>query len=502
MKINLAWRRIITTVLLLAMAGFAIFFSVTIFGVSSLRLDEAQSLFQTNRDIPGMLYLVGQDVHVPFYHILLHFWLLFLGQDIFTARMLSLVFFVGTIFMTYIVAKYAFHRRSIGLFAALLVTLSPFMNWYGSEARMYTMLAFFTTLHAYIFLQLMRNPAVWKWALWVVVAIIGLHTHYFFVFVLLAEFIACIALRKKFVSVHPIRSIIITGAIAGASLLPWILYVYNLGFASNTQPALSEPSAGDLFNTYAQFIFGFQPAAVNTIIVSLWPVVVLLAFFALQRTRKNIPPAAIYFVLLATVPIVAAFIISVTIRPFYLSRYLIVSLPALCIFIAWLISRYRKSVALAVSGILIVVMGGLFVLQIINPNTPVKEDYREAVAYLNENTKGTDVVVLSAPFTIYPVEYYYEGSAKLTTQPIWDRFSSGSVPAYSEGTVDDETEQNTNDYQYAWLMLSYDQGYNDDLKEYYDTHFEKVAERKFSPKLTVYRYKLQYNEPLKISENE
>jgi uncharacterized membrane protein len=482
------------------MVGFAIFFSLTVFGVSSLRLDEAQSLFQTNRDIPGMLYLVGQDVHVPLYHLVLHIWQLIFGQDIFTARLVSLIFFIGTILMTYVLATYAFGRRGVGLFAALLVTLSPFMNWYGSEARMYTMLAFMTTLHAYLFLKLMRVGGAKYWIFWTLIAIVGLYTHYFFAFVLLAEFVALFLLRKQFAGKHPIRSIIISGAIAGAAVLPWFIYMLNLGFASNTQPALTQPSTGDLFDTYAQFIFGFQTPAVNTIIVSLWPIAVLLGFFALQRSTRKVPSEVTLFVVLATLPVLLAFLISVTIRPFYLSRYLIVALPALLIFIAWLLTRYRRNVAIWIGTILVAAMSFLFVIQVLNPNTPVKEDYRQAVAYLSENARATDVVVLSAPFTIYPVEYYYKGSAKLTTQPVWDRFSSGSVPGFDESKLEEETNTITANYQKAWLVLSYDQGYNEDLKRYYDSHFEKEGERRFSPGLVVHQYKIRYDEPLRITD--
>lgn len=492
------WRSIVTYSALLLMVGFAVFFSLNIFGASSLRLDEAQSLFQTNRDVSGMLYLIAQDVHVPFYHILLHYWQLIFGQDILVARMMSLVFFVGTILMTFVLARYAFGRKSVGLFAALLVTISPFMNWYGSEARMYTMLAFMATLHAYLFLKIMRVGGSKYWILWTLAAIVGLYTHYFFAFVLLSELIALFVLRKQFVGNKPLRSIIIAGAIAGASLIPWIWYVFSLGFASNTQPALTQPTSGDLFDTYAQFIFGFQTPAVNTIIISLWPIAVLLGFFALQRSNKKIPAATTLFVILATVPVLAAFLVSVTIRPFYLSRYLIVALPPLLIFIAWLLTRYQRKVAVVIGSLLVAVIGFLFVVQVLNPNTPVKEDYREAVSYLSENASASDVVVLSAPFTVYPVEYYYKGQAKLVTQPIWDRFSSGSVPGYDKSKVEEETETNVGSYQNAWLMLSYDQGYNEDLKQYYDGHFQKVSERRFSPGLAVYQYKIRYDQPLTL----
>lgn len=493
-------RQVLTYGALLVMIGFAVFFSLTVFSASSLRLDEAQSLFQTNRDLGGMFHLIAQDVHVPFYHTLLHFTVLFFGSDIFVARMLSLIFFVGTIIMTYVLATYAFGRRSIGLFAALLVTISPFMNWYGSEARMYTLLAFMTVLHLFFFLRVMRKGGVGAWIAWTVSAVIGLYSHYFFIFVLVSEFIALLMMRRYFVDKKAIKHFIIAGVAAAVSLLPWLLYVYSLGFASNTQPALGQPSAGDLFDTYAQFIFGFQVSAINTLIISLWPVAVLLAFFALQKSKKKIPPEVTLFVLVATIPILSAFLISVTIRPFYLSRYLIVALPALFIFLAWFLSRYQRKFAVTIGAGLVIIIGVLFALQVSSPNTPVKEDYREAVEYLDAKAEATDVIVLAAPFTIYPVEYYYKGSAKLTTQPIWDRFSSGSVPGYEESEVAEETKLNVDAYQKAWLMLSYDQGYNSKLKKYYDDHYEKLSEKQFSPGLKIYEYRTRYDEPLVISE--
>jgi hypothetical protein len=374
------------------------------------------------------------------------------------------------------------------------------MNWYGSEARMYTMLAFMTVLHTYFFVRILKRQGASRWIFWTLTAILGLYTHYFFIFVLLSEFVSVILLRKKLHGEHAIRNIIICGAIAGASLLPWLIYVYGLGFASNTQPALAEPSAGDLFDAYAQFVFGFQVSTVNTLIISLWPIAVLLAFFALQHSKKEIPLAMTPFVILATLPVLLAFLISITIKPFFLSRYLIVALPTLFIFIAWLLTRYRRWIARTVGIVLVLLIGVLFTIQAVSPNTPVKENYEQAVEYIDANAGASDVVVLSAPFTIYPVEYYYKGAAKLTTQPIWDRFNSGAVPGYDPSKVAEETKENVGSYQHAFLMLSYDQGYNLKLKDYYDAHYQRIASHDFSPNLSVYEYKIRYDQPINVSQ--
>jgi len=470
--------------------------SLFVFTRTSLRLDEAQSLFQVSRDVAGTLFAVAQDVHVPGYHLLLQAWTFVFGNDIFAARMMSLVFLLATIPLVYALGRMVFSHK-VGLFAALLVTISPFMEWYGSEARMYSMLAFMTVLHYYFFIKVYDEGRARQWFGYILVAILGLYTHYFFGFVLLTEVLFYLLYRRSFPK-GSFKKFILAAVVALAAIAPWLWYVRSLGTASNTQPALTSPSSGDVFNTYAQFLFGFQVDVLNTIIVSLWPVVVLLAFFALQKNHK-ITQQAVFFALAAVIPVVAAFLISVTIRPFYLSRYLIVSLPPLLILLAWIFSIYPKKVRRVLQVALVVLTLGLLAVQVLNPQTPVKEDYSEAVGYLNQTVTAQDVVVVAAPFTIYPTEYYYDAPAKLTTQPIWNRFDGGAVPGYDEETVKAETDQNVLPYQYAYLMLSYDQGYNEKLQKYYDSRFERVMMKDFSDGLAIYKYKIRYDPPVTIT---
>jgi mannosyltransferase len=490
-------KRVFVGIALALMMSFALYFSLTFFAHSSLRLDEAQSLFQTNRDIGGMLYVIAQDVHVPLYHTLLHYWQVFFGNDIFTARMMSLVFFLATIPAVYFLGSYVFKRR-VGLFAALLVTISPFMNWYGSEARMYSMLAFFTVTHYLAFMKLYREGKPIHWVWFTLIAILGMYTHYFFAFVLLAEAVFFLFTRKEFAVKKPLRKFVIAAVLVVGSVVPWLYYVYSLGSASGTKPNLAEPTSIDLFNTYAQFIFGFQVDSLNTVIISLWPILVLLAFYWLQKNQK-IDKRVLFFLAAAVVPVIAAIIISVTIRPFYQSRYLIVALPPLLIFISWAISTYPKKIAQTLRIGLVVAVLALFAVQITNRDTPVKENYQEAVEYLEQRASVRDVIVLSAPFTVYPVEYYYDGPAKVTTQPIWNRFgSNSSMPSFNESKLAEEVKANTDSAQTAWLMLSYDQGSNEKIKKYYDAHYTRTSKKEFSKGLWVYSYTVGYKKPITV----
>lgn len=489
-------RRLFVLLALIGMMAFGAGLGWYVFSRTSLRLDEAQSLFQTSRDIPGLLRLIAQDVHVPFYHVLLHLWLKVFGSDIVTARLFSLMFFVLTIPLVYMLGRYAFNRR-VGLYAALLLTITPFMNWYASETRMYAMLVFITVLHQLFFIKIFREGKPAHWWGYTLTAVAGVYTHYFFAFVLLTEALFFLIYRKHFPA-KTLRKLFASAVLVGASIAPWLYYVYNLGVASNTRPSLETPSSGDLFNTYAQFIFGFQIDYLNTVIVSLWPVIVLLAFFSLQKNRETQPPV-IYFVMAAVLPVAMAFLISITLQPFYLSRYLIVSIPALFIFLSWTLSGYQRKLQLSLKLLLVAAVAVTLVIQTVSPNTPVKENYAEAVSYLNQKASPQDIIIASAPFTIYPIEYYYEGRARIATQPRWDRFQEGAIPAFDAAKLPQETKELTRSYQRVWLILSYDQGYNNAILKHYDANYARIDTQTFSPNLSVYAYKLRYDDPVKVT---
>src|SRR5438552_3532277 len=77
----------------------------------SIRLDESQSLWAATRSVPGLLRFISQDVHVPLYLVLLHFWVQIFGTSIIAARTLSLLFFALTIPFLYILGREAANRR-------------------------------------------------------------------------------------------------------------------------------------------------------------------------------------------------------------------------------------------------------------------------------------------------------------------------------------------------------------------------------------------------------
>lgn len=463
--------------------------SIVFFSGQSLRLDEAQSLWQTSRTATDILTLVAQDVHVPLYHELLHFWRLFTVDSVAFARLLSLIFYLASIPILYRLGNMVYGQRA-GFFAATLFAISPFMNWYGNEIRMYTLFTMLVILNQYFFIKIMRNEGSNTWIGYITTALLGVFSHYFFFLNLFSQLLFFFWRRKLFPPGSFAR-FAFTAAVVVMSFLPWAVYVWYQGQVGFAEPVLPIPDTINLFSTLAQFLFGFQTDHLNTFFLSLWPITLIFLFLTLRHNLR-VAPETEYFLLMVVSSICLAFFVSF-ITPVFVSRYLIFTVPALYLLLASLFNNYPPQLATILRTGMVVLMVIMLAVEIINPTTPVKEDYRAAASYFTSHATPQDMILLSAPFTVYPVEYYYRGATPVKTLPQWDQYAHGPMPVFREETLPDEVTALTAPHQNVYLLLSYDQGYEKKIKDYFDSHFEKIGTRQFSDKLNLYVYRIRYD---------
>jgi uncharacterized membrane protein len=479
---NLDW----ITILFFTLISIAI--SIPLIHLNSIRLDEAQSIWQVSHSILEILDIVGRDVHVPLYHIILHFWQGIFNNSIISARYLSLLISIISIPFVYILASKLYTKR-IALMTTIIFILSPFINWYANEARMYSLLLLLAALNSIFFIDILQKDNKKSWIGFIITAILGIYTHYFYWLFLTATALFYLVSYKQFnKTLFP--KFIISAVIILLSIAPWIYYVISLGSAANTKPVLQSPTSIDFFNIFSQYIFGFQTDFINSIILSSWPIIVIIIFTSLQRKFKySVLTTFVIFQIL--IPIGLAFILSY-LRPIFLSRYLIVSSLFLYLYLIYIINTYfSRQMKILYLGV-IVIIGISLLLQIFSPYTPVKENFEDIANYLTVKASARDVIVLSAPFTIYPFEYYYQGITSIETFPIWDRSKVSSIPQFDSSKIEEQVDKIKDGHQYMYVILSYDQGYEKEFKTYLDNNFAKVDEREFSPGLTLYQYKLTF----------
>lgn len=464
----------------------------------SLRLDEAQSLWQTDRSYGAMLDVVAGDVHVPLYHVLLRTWRLLLGPDVQTARQLSLVFLLASIPVFYLVARKVL-STSWALFAVVLFSCSPFLQWYGNEARMYSLLVLVTLVSQYFFLTVTAAGGGRRSAAWIgyaLTAVVGSYVHYFFAFVLITQGLFLLALWRRV----PRGSHLRLGAVAllvVAAFSPWLLQFAASGAGGGMRPSLLAPSSVDYSNVYAQFFFGLQSDGVNRLASSTWPLLVLAAL-ASVRVGSRLERATGYLLAAAFVPVLLAFVASHLVQPFFLSRYMIAALPALLLVAVRFLSTLSRPVARALAGGLLAVTVVGTVVQATDPDAPADEDYRSAVRMIEDGARPQDLVVLSSPFTLYPFDYYYDGAARVTTLPVWDR--QGPMPAFDAADLPGDVDEFVEGHQYVHLLLSYDQGYEEEIFQYFERTFERTRSVRPSPGMRLLVYRVGYSEALPAGE--
>lgn len=498
--------------------SFLVFLAIAVSFVAymhqSLRLDEAQSLFQTSHSFNKIIGIVSEDVHVPLYHIILYFWRSLFGDTILAGRILSLIFFAATIPATYIVGKKIYGKR-VGLFAALLVSISPFLYWYGSEIRMYSLLALIATINQYFFISLYRlywqknkiipeydwedpkdtrSIRIFLWISYLATAVAGIYTHYFFWFAILVQGIFLLTYHKSF-EAKSIKRFGAAGLMLVLSFLPWLYTLTTSQRSLKYDPNLYTPAIVDVFNVFSSFMVGTHGDTLNAVVLSLWPIATLVAFLMLN-TKVRFSPDSIYLFLIITVPVTAAYIISVTIRPLFLNRYFIFLIPSLYILLSRLIYVYSPAkTAKYIRVFMVAVMATGLLYQAAYAQTPLKEDYRAANSYLLEHANPEDIIVVSPPYIIYPLEYYYQGPVAITTLPQWDRLREGPIPSFSASELPQQVESIAGAHKNMWLLTSDTAGYHEDVEHYFENNYEKLVEKELSPGLMLYSYRFRYDTP-------
>lgn len=471
----------------------------------SIRLDEAQSIWVSTKPVPALLNLTSKDVHVPLYGVILHFWMQFFGNSIISARLLSFFFYVLTLPVLYRLSKDASNRK-IALLSVMLFSISPFIVWYTSEARMYTLFTFVTSLNSLFFLRLLRSESKKGIAGYFFSLVLGFYTHYFFIFLVATQivylFIYSFFEMKKsherniytYLSQFKKRYLFTPFLLMlGAFLcfLPWVLYVIGGGAASDTRPQIPPPTSYNIFQTFINFLFGFQQQGIQRILVSLWPLAVVLLFFVFTKRQRVIVSGIEYFVLATFLPILFVFLLSY-VRPIFLSRYLILVTPTLFFIIAWIIMQYSRKVSTYIVSLLLISMLSLMLYQNVSSSTPVKENYEGTAEYLRENASPQDIIAVSAPFTIYPIEYSYGGNSRITTIPEWNRFDEGGIPPFNRENLEIQIKKYETQYAKLFLVLSYDQGYEDEINNFFDD-YHQIDKKVFSEGLEIRVYKLRYD---------
>lgn len=221
---------------------------------SGLWRDEAFSFLLAHRDMLSIIRITAQDFNPPFYYLLLHLWMKLFGSSEGLIRSFSFSVFILNIYIVYLflVNVLKVNKKNIITYLVFFA-LNPLLLYYAFEARMYSLFALFATASFYYFYNGHKKA-------FIVTSVLGMYTHYYFIFVLFSQFI-WLLYDKRFL---PLGKRMKPFFIIGIFFLPWFAYVAR-HISANTGDFWLEKarvydiasSLGVLYTGYEHHFFDF-----------------------------------------------------------------------------------------------------------------------------------------------------------------------------------------------------------------------------------------------------
>ncbi len=418
---------------LLVLLMFAFALRVFLLDEQSIWWDEGISLHLGVSSLVDILTDRLNNIHPPFYFILLKGWLSLVGVGAFTGRFLSVLASWLQVVLLLAIAKRWFSRRT-GTAALLLATLSAVSVIYGQEIRVYAILTLVYLLLLAATHELTRrvDPRIKRgkrtWIALGLVMWLGLHLHYIVIFVV--AYVTMWALivfvrQRRWVDFR--RWLLVLYLVALASL-PWFLALWRNWTAvsseatAGTYAADAAPLSFLLKQVWVFQLTGLAGAlarpGVETATGFIAILLLLLVFIRLGQKGTRHDTAALLAHWL--IPLSSALIVW-TVRSFSHPRYVSMFAPGLLLLVAYVTIPPKDRLGRRLLGIPSILSMILFLAIVFSSlwglwlhffdSSVAKDDVRGVARYLEEKAGANDLILV--PDTDWSLPFEYEGEAKI-----------------------------------------------------------------------------------------
>ena len=377
----------------------ALFLSFNNLDARSVWLDEAVSIRIASLDWSDFWgFLVRKEANMGLYYFLLKFWVI-LGKNELAVRSLSAVCSAGTVPIIYLIGKRLFDVR-VGVTAAWLIAANAFFIRYAQETRAYGLLILLVSVSSYLFLECLENSTKIKWAMYLIISVLAVYTHFFALLVPLCHAASIPFLNRKDVKW---RSVVVCIGLFGLSVAPLLLFILtrDSGQVDWIAP-LNLLSLPGLF-------FAFSG------LVDLLAVALYLIFFPLGLAGLSVRCRGAadsrerwhyaFLLLWLTLPIILVVLISL-VKPLFVSRYFIICLPPFILISALGLARIKERWSyLAWSSVAVIIS----INSVYTSYHVVKgADWRSATRFVLASSRPDDVVITYRDYQTIPFDYYCE----------------------------------------------------------------------------------------------
>lgn len=479
----------IATVMILVVAGA---WALIIAARQQVWFDEAYSIWITkDKTLSETIALTSVDAHPPFYYLILNLWGNLVSWDFFGLRVLSILFFLLSIWVAIKFASSIFGRK-VAISAGILLAFSPFLVRYSFEVRMYSLASLIAILSTYLFCLARKSPNSKRlWVTYAVTVAIGMWTLYTLAIVFLSHFAICVydLWRKKsfkFWREGWFKSYTLA-VILWSAWLPSFIYQLKHSASSGIGEYIGLHQIENMFN----FLAFYKPVGA---IASIWAILGLIGvYFLFSKSKKPLSKGKI-LVAMAFLPFVITIILSQPIflkKPFFVERYMSQFVILLYLLLAILVVKIWQSKAKfskipAVIFTIILAFGNFNLYRIGNFNF---QNYRlsnagENMSKISQICEGFPVV-MDDIYLFMELEVYNNGDCdmKIFTEK-QDNYGGGYAPINKYKTR--IFKDNLSQFRYVIVVMNKgkkaDFGMEDFILESEVGNFENLSAYKFIKK--------------------
>lgn len=395
-----------------AMVGLAVVLRAPNLG-RTYWIDEGISLGIASHPLSQLPGLLREDGSPPLFYVLLHFWIRLFGTSQVATHVLPLIISLAAVPVGYWAAKQLFDRRA-GLAAAGLMATNPFLNWYSTETRMYTLV---------VLLALVAITLAWRAVTYRRLADAAgavacyaalLYTHDWCLYLCAGTALVLLyhawSERDRTLTV----AVLVSGAVTLALWLPWLpSFLYQ---ARNTAaPWAVQPGIGDFFADPASALGG----TLGFVVV---PLLALGSWRVLHRTPAGRRSLSGRLGAIALATTVLGFV-GAEVEPSWTVRYLAVIVAPYLLAAAGVLSASRRGHRILWATCALLTVWGLVGMLLPNPNGRYAKDNMAAVAsaVANRLEPGDVVVITQTEQTAVAYHYLPPGLTYLDpTGPVVD----------------------------------------------------------------------------------
>lgn len=355
----------------------------------------------------------ANDVHPPFYYLVLSLWQSAFGSSLVSLRGFSVVVGILTVILLYFLLRKLFSEK-IAILGGVFAALGPFLVRYSDEIRMYSLAALLAVASTYLLVLALNEKTkrrLWLWASYGLVIAAGLYTQYFFIFIVPAHLLYTLYFNRwRIKKLASDKGWWLGHLLAGGLFAIWLPTM--LSQMSRVQQGFWIPplNLSSIPGTISRFIL-YDDLLVVIFGYTLLIGAVVLPFYLIRNRQKR--DSALLLGGWLILPFIGVVLLSLK-QPVYIDRYFTYSAPAFYALLAVVIGYWKPKKYRWLPNALIGVICGLMIIGLYIVGQTATHQMGRAMAVVNQNFRQGDKIISAELYTFFDSSYYNR-----TEQPIY-----------------------------------------------------------------------------------